>query len=168
LGTEAAELGLYLKSPGLNLEKLLVEYARLFVGPSALPAPPYGSCYLEGGRVMGKSTLEVERWFSRHGLMMLPEFKDLADHIAVEMNFMSYLGDFELEALADGNMEKATFYRGEQRMFLLSHPLAWVQDFTVAVEKSSSLPFYATTARILRQALCQEEKYLTRQQTGLM
>lgn len=160
LAAEAAKLKAYLQSKEFTLEELLVEYARLFVGPSALPAPPYGSCYLEDGRVMGKSTLDVEGWFYRQGLVMLPQFKDLPDHIAVEMNFMSFLSDFELAALNDGDGEKAIFYRHQQEEFLTTHPLAWVQAFTAAVEKNSKLPFYPAAAAILRQALFQEERYL--------
>jgi putative dimethyl sulfoxide reductase chaperone len=167
LADEAAKLGAYLHKKEFNLEELLVEYARLFVGPSALPAPPYGSCYLEDGRVMGKSTLEVERWFQRQGLMLLPQFKDLPDHIAVEMNFMSFLSDFELAALDESDLEKAIFYRHQQEEFLTTHPLAWVQAFTTAVEKSSKLPFYPAAAAILRQALFQDERYLVNQLKGL-
>lgn len=166
LAAEAEKIGAYLKEG--TPEELLVEYARLFVGPSALPAPPYGSCYLEGGRVMGKSTLDVERWFSRQGLMLLPGFKELPDHIAVEMNFMSFLSDFELEALDAGDRERAIMYRSEQERFLTAHPLTWVPSFTAAVEKNSRLPYYSAAAGILRHALFQEEKYLTGQQSGLV
>ena len=41
-------------------KELSVEYAKLFVGPFELAAPPYGSVYMDdGGRVMGDSTMKV-------------------------------------------------------------------------------------------------------------
>ena len=41
-------------------EQMVVDYAALFVGPFELPAPPYGSVYLERSqRVMGDSTMKV-------------------------------------------------------------------------------------------------------------
>ena len=52
-----------------NFEKyetneLLVEYAKLFVGPFALLAPPYGSVYMEdGSRIMGVSTVAVMSYY---------------------------------------------------------------------------------------------------------
>ncbi|MDP3016975.1 MAG: molecular chaperone TorD family protein [Deltaproteobacteria bacterium] len=73
-------------------EDLAVEYARLFVGPYELKAPPYGSVYLGGARrVMGNSTMGVIKLYEETGLVMDKDFKELPDHIAVELEFMYYL-----------------------------------------------------------------------------
>ena len=70
-------------------EELSVEYATLFVGPYELKAPPYGSVYLdEGRRVMGDSTIEVIRMYQEAGLTLDENFKELPDHIAVELEFI--------------------------------------------------------------------------------
>ena len=43
-----------------DIEQLIIDFSRLFVGPFKLLAPPYGSVNLEGGRrIMGNSTLDA-------------------------------------------------------------------------------------------------------------
>jgi len=59
-----------------RVETLEVDYARLFVGPFNLMAPPYGSVYLEGGRqVMGASTADVQKRYRAAGLDIDTGFK---------------------------------------------------------------------------------------------
>ena len=54
-----------------NLEKLKVEFARLFIGPYRLAAPPYGSIYLDEERkIMGDSTIDVRRRYIESGLSL--------------------------------------------------------------------------------------------------
>ncbi|MFN2356106.1 MAG: molecular chaperone, partial [Desulfopila sp.] len=71
-------------------QDLLVEYARLFVGPFELLAPPYGSVYLETGRrLMGDSTIAVQHMYTNAGLTL--DVQEAPDHIALELEFMHYL-----------------------------------------------------------------------------
>ncbi|HDH01197.1 MAG TPA: molecular chaperone TorD, partial [Nitrospirae bacterium] len=92
-------------------EDLCVEYAKLFVGPFELLAPPYGSVYLDdGGRVMGDSTMRVIEAYQKEGLSGNDDFKDLPDHIAVEMEFMSYLIYKERETLERSDFDTANEY----------------------------------------------------------
>ena len=52
-----------------DLTRLEVDYAKLFVGPFSLSAPPYGSVYLEDERrVMGESTFDVIHRYKDAGL----------------------------------------------------------------------------------------------------
>ncbi len=54
---------------GEGFEELTIDHARLFVGPFALLAPPYGSVYLEGERrLMGDSTLAAGECYNEVGL----------------------------------------------------------------------------------------------------
>jgi len=49
--------------PGMDdVQLLMVDYSKLFVGPYQLLAPPYGSVYLEDGKLMGESTMDVRNW----------------------------------------------------------------------------------------------------------
>ena len=92
-------------------EELLVEYARLLVGPNELPAPPYGSVYLEEGRkVMGESTARVMEFYKAEGLSMNEQFQNLPDHITAEMEFMYYLAYHEVEALEKNDREKGLVF----------------------------------------------------------
>ncbi|GAH03838.1 unnamed protein product, partial [marine sediment metagenome] len=72
-----------------EIDRLKVDYARLFVGPYSLLAPPYGSVYLEGERrIMGDSTLNVLAMYRETGLDIAQDFNDAPDHIAAELEFM--------------------------------------------------------------------------------
>jgi TorA maturation chaperone TorD len=48
-----------------ELESLKVDYTRLFVGMFKLPAPPYGSAYLEDNRIMAESIINVRNWYEK-------------------------------------------------------------------------------------------------------
>ncbi|CAB5095502.1 Respiratory arsenate reductase cytoplasmic chaperone [Olavius algarvensis associated proteobacterium Delta 3] len=65
-----------------DIDDLCVDFARLFIGPYALLAPPYGSVYLDGERrVMGNSTMHVRSFYSDAGLELSAQFKEPPDHI---------------------------------------------------------------------------------------
>ncbi len=98
-----------------NEENLRVEFARLFIGPFTLPAPPYGSVYLEpAGRVMGDTTLEVITWYRHEGLTIDEDFKELPDHIVAELEFVCYLLLKKIQAYRNGLSEKASLFHKKQ------------------------------------------------------
>lgn len=50
-------------------ETLAQAYQRLFIGPYALPAPPWGSVYLDHENVLfGDSTLDLREWMLENGI----------------------------------------------------------------------------------------------------
>ena len=111
-------------------EELKVEYARLFVGPYELKAPPYGSVYLDGERrVMGNSTMEAIRLYEEAGLVIDQGFKELPDHIAVELEFMYYLIHKEVEALEKSEKEKALALRETRNQFFNRLLSPWIPAF---------------------------------------
>ncbi len=72
------------------LDELQRDYARLFIGPFELLAPPYGSIYLENEeRVCGDSTADVIARYRQEGLRIA--LKEPADHLAIELEFMYLL-----------------------------------------------------------------------------
>jgi putative dimethyl sulfoxide reductase chaperone len=70
---------------------LLIEYARLFIGPFKLQAPPYASCYLGNKELNSEITDQVRQIYSRAGLHFDDSAADLPDHMAVETEFLHYL-----------------------------------------------------------------------------
>ncbi len=148
------------KEKDLDFEKLLIEYSKLCIGPSSLLAPPYGSYYLDEGRVMGDSTLEVIKFYRNSKMELLADFKDLPDHIAVELSFLSQLCDFEEQALQQGKNDVADALLQRQNLFLNNHLLPWLERFTQKVKTETRISFYKTAAAILDQALTEESKYL--------
>jgi len=134
-----------------SFEELAIDHARLFVGPFALLAPPYGSIYLEGERrLMGDSTLTVGECYHEVGLEVAAGFNGTPDHIAVELEFMHFLVVKELDALAGGYLERAQNFRQKQRAFLERHLAAWVPDFSHSVEEQAQTKFYQSLAATTR------------------
>jgi TorA maturation chaperone TorD len=130
-----------------GFDELAIDHARLFVGPFALLAPPYGSIYLEGERrLMGDSTLAAGECYNEAGLEMSADFNGTPDHIAVELEFMHFLVVKELDALACGNLDRAQNFSQKQRAFLERHLAAWVPDFSRSVEEQAQTGFYQSLA----------------------
>lgn len=125
----------------VSVDELKIEYTRLFVGPFALPAPPYGSVYLDDGRrLMGDSTIDAVRRYREVGIEMDPVQHDVPDHIAVELEFMAYLLHLEQVAAADDDAVEKALER--QESFLEKHLCAWVPIFAEKVEQDTESAFY--------------------------
>ncbi len=115
-------------------EELSVAFAKLFVGPFGLGAPPYGSIYLdEGGRLMGDSTAEVLKLYREAGLSIAKDFKNLPDHIGAELEFMYFLTYREREALEACDAEQVSLLRDRQKVFLHQFLAPWVDPFCAKV-----------------------------------
>lgn len=118
-------------------KKLAVEYTRLFTSAiPAVPCPPYESIYRED-IIMGNSTLCVLECYDNAGLKIVEKFRDLPDHVAVELEFLYYLSNY-------GYTEAHDSFMGE-------HFSRWVPKFCEGVEKNDSIGFYGHAARVLRE-----------------
>ena len=128
-------------------EDLLVAYAKLFVGPNELLAPPFGSVYLDGkNMVMGDSTMEVIKLYEEHGLSMDSEFRNLPDHITVEMEFMYYLIFKEVEALENSQWDAALDFIKTQGLFFDKFLRQWVKPFCDKIKEGTDNEFYTNLA----------------------
>jgi TorA maturation chaperone TorD len=131
-----------------SLQELKVEYARLFVGPYTLPAPPYGSVYLESERrIMGNSTMDVINRYRQSGLVVAEDFKDAPDHVAAELEFMHFLIFRELEAIDQGDDNSIITCLLNQQSFLKDHLSGWVPEFTGKIADNAKTSFYKNLAR---------------------
>lgn len=134
---------------GWDIEKIKVDYARLFVGPYTLLAPPYGSVYLEGQRrVMGDSTLDVMQGYTEAGLSVSEDFRDAPDHISAELEFMYYLVHKEIEAIVGGAYMIAADYLEKQKCFLENHLGVWISEFSTRVMEHAHTDFYRTLSTV--------------------
>ncbi|MDO8739444.1 molecular chaperone [Candidatus Deferrimicrobium sp.] len=129
-------------------EELLVEYSRLFLGPFGVIAPPYGSVYLDGERrVMGDSTMEVIRMFRDEGLSGSADAKELPDHVAVELEFMSYLYFEEIKALETSDLRAAVEAIEKQERFSGEFLRRWIPPFCERIKENTENGFYAALAQ---------------------
>lgn len=140
-------------------EELKVVHARLFLGPFALIAAPYGSVYLdEGRRVMGDSTMAVIKWYEQEGLARSEDCKDLPDHISVELEFVSFLAYKEINALENSDPSAADEYAAKQRSFADELLSPWVPEFCETIRKGTDNEFYTALAdclsTVVRHSFC--------------
>ena len=160
LGSEAFSLAVLLRheyqGPG-DLEKLRVDFARLFVGPYRLLAPPYGSIYLEGDyKVMENSTVDVRERYREAGLDISEKFKDVPDHIAVELEFMYFLIFKEIEAIHSDTPEVAYEQLCRQKSFFQNHLGLWAGEFARHVERHAETDFYRNLATAMRTFIAED------------
>jgi TorA maturation chaperone TorD len=144
-------------------DRLDLEYNRLFVGPANVPCPPYESVHrtdrpeMESGLVLGPSVTDVKRMYAQAGLSVSEHFKDLPDHVAVELEFMSYLCGKELESRGGDDFER---WRKLQAEFAASHLKPWIERFSEGVLASSRSSFYSLAADVLGAFVADELEYL--------
>lgn len=132
-----------------ELKTLVVDFSRLFVGPFKLLAPPYGSIYLEHSQtIMGDSTIDVRERYRQEGLKI--DLKEAPDHIAIELEFMYFLGFQEIEAIGNSDTKKAKSYLRKQADFLDIHLCKWVPQFTDKIEQGAQTEFYKNLAKITK------------------
>ena len=132
--------------PMTDLESLKIDYARLFVGPYRLLAPPYGSVYMEKNRMlMGDSTIDVKHRYAEEGLEI--SLKETPDHISIELEFMYFLIFKEIETLSNDDINRGIDYLQKQKIFLEIHLGAWVSEFSRNIGDNAETDFYQRLAR---------------------
>ncbi|WP_135666122.1 TorD/DmsD family molecular chaperone [Halorhabdus rudnickae] len=128
--------GVVSESTTTDLSTLRTEHTRLFVGPEGPPCPPYESSYRDGGddagNVLGPSTRAVVEWYDEYGLGLDPEWSDLPDHVATEIEFAGHLS-----VVASSETRER---------FLDDHPRQWFETFFETVRAETREPFYVEIA----------------------
>lgn len=132
-----------------DLQTLLVDYARLFLGPVHPLAKPYGSFWLSGGtQLMQDSTMAVLELYEQGGLEIDEAFRELPDHVAVELEFLYLLTFTQNQARHLGDTDALSGSQRLQSRFLDQHLGAWIGPFTVAVKAGAQTGFYRALAEL--------------------
>ncbi|UMZ73161.1 TorD/DmsD family molecular chaperone [Natranaerofaba carboxydovora] len=161
LNDEAEKLRELITGKSCDLKDLKVDYAKLFVGPSKLLAPPYESVYKdEGYTVMGDSTMKVKKFYEKAGMKLDDDCKEPQDHIAFEMNFMSFLCEGEDKLRKEGKTQRADELLAIQKNFFVNHPYTWVNELTKNIKEYAETDFYKIIACILEKFVEKENEYL--------
>ncbi len=136
-------------------EALLLEYTRLFLGPFGAPAHPYGSVYLEPTRrLMGNSTLTVQRMYQESDIAQ--DIEGPPDHIALELEFMSYLAGRTARTEAHGHTTEAADLALRQHRFYNLCLAPWTMPFCEAIRANTQLLFYQALADCLASFVSSE------------
>ena len=141
-------------------EALLLDYTRLFLGPNHIAAKPYGSIWLEGqNTVMGDSTMAVQKLYEQGGFDMNEDFREVPDHIAVELEFLYLLIYRENEAARKGEPEALRAMAALRKHFLEEHLGRWIGPFTSAVIAGAQCGFYRRLAELSDRFVKMELKH---------
>ena len=131
-----------------ELEDLLWEYTRLFIGPYKLPCPPWESVYTSPKRLMMQEAYdEVRDYYNKAGLTVNNQ-GIMADHIGAELNFLAVV----LQK-AHSDPKKEQYYRDLIEGFLDEHVIKWIPQFARDMEDAADLLFYKTLARVTRSMI---------------
>ena len=127
-------------------DDLTWEYRRLFIGPGAKPAPPWGSVYTDRECVVfGATTLELRAWMREHGVARTADEKTPEDHIGLMLALMAWLAQNQPTDLGE---------------FLSLHFLTWAGHFLDELADAAEHPFYEGLARLTRASLDGVQKTL--------
>lgn len=131
------------------IDALLLDYTRLFLGPNEVIAQPYGSVWLSGEKtLMQDSTMAVLELYREGGFEIDEEFRELPDHIAVELEFLYLLIFRENQAQRAGGIDALTSAASLRKRFLEEHLGAWIEPFTAAVSAGAKSAFYRELAEL--------------------
>ena len=147
LAAHARRLGEEFSAAGS--ESLLLDYTRLFLGPTRIIAVPYGSVWMSGEKtLMQDSTMAVQELYAEGGFEIDEDFREPPDHIAAELEFLYLLIYKENQAHRIGEAEAGTATAGLRKRFLDGHLGSWVGPFTVAVRSGAKSGFYRELAAL--------------------
>ncbi len=145
----------------VSADVLKVDFTRLFAGPYGLPAPPYGSVYLENERkVMGNSTMDALSHYQTFGLDIAEGLKEVPDHITIELEFMFFLIYKEIESILSNDPGSLQLYVTEQLSFLNDHINAWILQFTGNIIEFTGTDFYSNLGMATRLFIKEDSLYL--------
>lgn len=127
----------------VSMQNLLVDYAHLFLGPVGLLAIPYESAWLaKAGEPVSTTTQVLLDLYAEGGFEVDPEFRDLPDHLAVELEFL-YALLFRKAAALRGNDQQAEAELNDLReRLVVDHLERWLPEFQTAVLAGAQCRFY--------------------------
>lgn len=161
-GETPKEIGQLLAAAPPALESLTVAglqetFTGLFISRlGGVPAPPYGSVYLDEGTLMGASTLRVAAAYRESGLV-IDGSSEPPDFLATELEYLYFLVGREEEGFKSRDVAAARQATGRQLTFLNDLLLPWLAIFVERLDKGDTDPLYLWGAQRLL-AFCRDEQ----------
>lgn len=120
-------------------EDLMWEFRRLFVGPGALVAPPWGSTYTDrDGVVFGDSHTHLVEFMRANGIIQRVDKHEPADHFGLMLHLMAWIAANKPDVL---------------REYSAKHLFTWSSHFLQGLQAHSASKFYQGLAVLTRQTL---------------
>lgn len=126
---------------------LKTEYHRLFIGYKKLLAPPYASVYWDStGKLMQEPAILLKRLYKEWGFEVSKDYKDLPDHISLQLEFLYQLGEIM-------NKGSESILYDVQKRVIDDIILKWIYKFAENINNYQSLKFYGLMVKILVNVL---------------
>jgi TorA maturation chaperone TorD len=143
-GLVACARGLAALDRAQAVERVGVEYTRLFVGPGRPAAPPWETLYREGGAVLfGQPTFDMRRLFAARGLRAGADSHQFEDHLGFELLYLGASGAGFPER--GPSPESAA----QQRDFIRAHPLSFIGPLLEAAREAATVGYYPALVELV-------------------
>ena len=145
------------------------EFQDLFMVPLGRYVTPYEAVYrdvreVDGeevrGLLMGPSTLAVKQIFREAGVAISENFKDLPDHVGLELAYIEFLCTAEARAWDREDLDEMRRVRRLQRKMVQDHLLQWVPALCGRIRENAGGPFYRAIAGLTEGYLRREAEEL--------
>lgn len=158
LGVEAPDSSVY----ELSQDELAEQFAGLFIARmGGVPAPLYGSVYLDDGLLMGPSTARVAEAYRNQGLVF-EDATEPADYLATELEFLYFLVGKEESGFKGRDLAAAQAATASQHEFLQTSLLPWLEQFVERLKSVDGATLYHWGAAALLSFCRQEKEWLGR------
>ena len=132
-----------------SLEELLVDYSKLFLGPGHTLAPPYESAWRDKNSDDPMDSVQaLIELYDDGGFAIDPDFRDLPDHVAVELEFLYTLIFQQAAAMRSGDRKALDHAKALQWSLQTRHMDAWLGAFVDALRENAQCSFYRDLATI--------------------
>ncbi|MFW0929192.1 molecular chaperone TorD family protein [Providencia sp. VP23HZSY-1] len=113
----------------IDIATLNTQWTALFIGPNVLPAPPWGSVYLDPeGVLQGSSTAALSDFLKRERLTVQTPYPEPSDHVGLML--------FQAAVLASQVREEAL------KELLHEHLESWLPQFSEQLNRTNQSLFY--------------------------
>lgn len=130
-----------------DLQTLLIDHTRLFLGPLEMLARPYESAWVAtSAPAAGHPAPTVMGLYSEFGFDMDAEVMESPDHVAVELEFLYLLTFAQNRAAQAGDEDKLAATEQLLRRFMDQHLGVWLGPFCAAVSAGAQTAFYRELA----------------------
>lgn len=131
-----------------EMEDLMWDYTRLFIGPYKLPCPPWESVYTSPKKLMMQDAADqIKRLYEEAGLA-INTADIMPDHVGAELNFLAVL----LQRIQSGKDGNEGYMRIMEKL-LNDHLLKWIPEFTRDMEDAAESSFYKALARTTKDVV---------------
>lgn len=134
------------------------EFMNLFKVPGGQYLTPYESVFRDArevggtqvkGLLMGQSAVNVQKWYKVAAVEISDEYKDLPDHIGLELRFLAHVCTKEQEFSAAGDQDRLTRAWEIERDFLAAHVVSWAVQLRDKLYEKSQHAYFRTVADLL-------------------